>query len=83
MLLFIYRQRGDDTVKRIRINDQDGVTMVWFVINKVAVVAEVEKLYSGYHEIRFQGRKIMCFSGKRDAVAEAKKLLRKIEKEEK
>lgn len=58
--------------KQIKVTAQDGVTMVWYLGNNGAVVANVEKKPAGW-AVTFRDNKTTCLRSKADAVAIAKR----------
>lgn len=64
-------------MKKIKVSTVEGNTMVWYLDgNGFAVVADVTKQWGDW-VVKFQGRTITGYSTKAQAVADAKKLLKK------
>lgn len=56
----------------IKTTVQDGVTMVWYLLNGVAVCADVEKQPAGW-SVRFRDQRSYCHKTKAEAMAIAKR----------
>ena len=61
----------------IRTSVRDGQTIVWYVSDKGAVVAELDKDHEGRWIVRFEERVLMGSNTKADAVKWAKQVLKK------